>query len=60
MYNNTANTTYTDLLDTETRTSSRKLVAHAGPVYGCSFSPDSSFLLSGSEDGTGAYLCVMW
>lgn len=30
----------------------RRLVGHAGPVYGLSFSPDSRFLLSSSEDKT--------
>ena len=28
------------------------LVGHSGPVYGCSLSPDGSFLLSSSEDAT--------
>ena len=28
------------------------LIGHSGPVYGCSLSPDSSFLLSGSEDSS--------
>ena len=28
------------------------LVGHSGAVYGCSLSPDSSFLLSSSEDAT--------
>jgi transcription initiation factor TFIID subunit 5 len=30
----------------------RKLVGHAGPVYGTSFSPDNHWLLSASEDTT--------
>lgn len=30
----------------------RRLVGHAGPVYGLSFSPDSRYLLSASEDKT--------
>ncbi|ODQ66045.1 WD40 repeat-like protein, partial [Nadsonia fulvescens var. elongata DSM 6958] len=33
-------------------TSSRKLVGHSGPVYGLSFSPDSKYLVSSSEDKT--------
>ncbi len=32
--------------------SQRTLIGHAGPVYACSFSPDSEYLLSCSEDGT--------
>ena len=31
----------------------RVLVGHAGPVYCTSFNTDNSFLVSGSEDGTG-------
>ena len=30
----------------------RQLVGHSGPVYSTSFSPDNTFLLSASEDGT--------
>ncbi|RKP27510.1 WD40-repeat-containing domain protein [Syncephalis pseudoplumigaleata] len=30
----------------------RRLIGHSGPVYGLSFSPDSRFLLSSSEDST--------
>jgi transcription initiation factor TFIID subunit 5 len=30
----------------------KKMVGHAGPVYGVSFSPDDKYLISGSEDGT--------
>lgn len=30
----------------------RRLVGHAGPVYGLSFSPDNKYLLSSSEDKT--------
>jgi len=32
--------------------SSRRLIGHSGPVYGCSFSPDQRFLLSASQDNT--------
>lgn len=28
------------------------LVGHSGPIYGLSFSPDTQFLLSSSEDTT--------
>ena len=31
----------------------RLLTGHSGPVFGTSFNPDNSFLISGSEDGTG-------
>ena len=31
----------------------RVLHGHSGPIYGVSFSPDRSFVLSSSEDGTG-------
>jgi len=31
----------------------RLLSGHSGPVYSTSFNPDNSFLISGSEDGTG-------
>lgn len=30
----------------------KKLIGHAGPVYGLSFSADDKYLISGSEDGT--------
>ena len=31
----------------------QQLVGHSGPVYSTSFNPDNTFLVSGSEDGTG-------
>ncbi|KAF9425867.1 Transcription initiation factor TFIID subunit 5 [Podila epigama] len=33
-------------------TESRKLIGHAGPVFGTSFSPDNKYLISCSEDKT--------
>ena len=36
----------------------RQLVGHSGPVYGTAFSPDNTFLLSASEDGTSTYSTV--
>lgn len=36
----------------DTSVLSRRLVGHAGPVYGLSFSPDNRYLLSSSEDKT--------
>ncbi len=36
----------------DTGTTARNLHGHGGPVYGLSFSPDRTLLLSGSEDGT--------
>lgn len=38
--------------DRERNESLRKLVGHAGPVYGVSFSPDNKFLILGSQDKT--------
>lgn len=37
---------------TDTSVLARRLVGHAGPVYGLSFSPDNRYLLSSSEDKT--------
>ena len=34
-------------------TDSRKLIGHAGPVFGASFSPDNKYLITCSEDKTG-------
>ncbi len=34
----------------------RQLIGHNGPVFSTSFNPDNSFLISGSEDGTGKLL----
>lgn len=34
-------------------TTYKKLIAHAGPVYGVSFSHDNQYLISCSEDQTG-------
>lgn len=36
----------------DTATTSKRLVGHAGPVYGVSFSPDQRYLLSASADKT--------
>ena len=38
-----------------------QLIGHTGPVFSTSFNPDNSYLLSGSEDGTGlhAKICFM-
>ncbi|CAN6652763.1 transcription initiation factor TFIID subunit 5 [Trichomonascus vanleenenianus] len=38
--------------ENEEATSSRRLIGHAGAVFGTSFSPDNRFLLSSSEDKT--------
>lgn len=35
---------------TDTSMLARRLIGHAGPVYGLSFSPDNRYLLSSSED----------
>ncbi|KAG9324959.1 hypothetical protein KVV02_005198 [Mortierella alpina] len=35
-----------------TGTDSRKLIGHAGPVFGASFSPDNKYLITCSEDKT--------
>lgn len=35
---------------TDTSMLSRRLIGHAGPIYGLSFSPDNRYLLSSSED----------
>ena len=40
------------MLDESTAETSKNLYGHSGPVYGVSFSPDRSQLLSCSEDGT--------
>jgi len=39
------------MMDDTTSESCKELVGHSGPVYAVSFSPDRTFLLSGSEDG---------
>ena len=40
------------IMDDSTAETSKELIGHSGPVYGVSFSPDKSMLLSGSEDGS--------
>lgn len=47
-----ASTKLEDLQDPESAEDVKTLVGHTGPVYSTSFSPDNTFLLSGSEDGT--------
>eukprot|EP00038_Savillea_parva_P011335 m.196804 g.196804 ORF g.196804 m.196804 type:complete len:680 (+) comp19909_c0_seq1:100-2139(+) len=47
-----ASTKMEDLLDDSSAEEVKTLIGHTGPVYSTSFSPDNSFLLSGSEDGT--------
>ena len=39
------------MMDESTAETCKELVGHSGPVYAVSFSPDRTFLLSGSEDG---------
>ncbi len=39
------------MMDDSTAETCKELVGHSGPVYAVSFSPDRTFLLSGSEDG---------
>jgi len=39
------------MMDDTTSECCKELVGHSGPVYAVSFSPDRTFLLSGSEDG---------
>jgi transcription initiation factor TFIID subunit 5 len=34
----------------------KKLIGHAGPVYGISFSHDNQYLISCSEDQTGIHI----
>lgn len=41
------------MMDDTTASDTKTLVAHSGPVYAVSFSPDRHYLLSSSEDGTG-------
>ena len=41
------------MMDDKTAIDNRKLKGHSGAVYGLSFSPDKTLLLSCSEDGTG-------
>ena len=48
----TGSTVLADLYDDASARPSARLVGHAGPVYGCGFSPDNNFLVSGAEDGT--------
>lgn len=38
--------------DQHNNDNTRRLVGHSGPVYGMSFSPDSKYLISASEDKT--------
>ena len=40
-------------MDDTTASDTKTLLAHSGPVYAVSFSPDRHYLLSSSEDGTG-------
>ena len=40
------------MMDDSSAEQSKMLLGHAGPVYGLSFSPDRTMLLSCSEDGT--------
>ena len=40
------------MMDDSSGEQSKSLVGHSGPVYGLSFNPDRSLLLSCSEDGT--------
>jgi len=40
------------MMDDSSAETSKELVGHSGPVYGVSFSPDKTLLLSGSEDGS--------
>jgi transcription initiation factor TFIID subunit 5 len=40
------------MLDENSAEQSKMLLGHSGPVYGLSFSPDRTMLLSCSEDGT--------
>ena len=40
------------MMDDSTAEQSKLLLGHSGPVYGLSFSPDRTMLLSCSEDGT--------
>ncbi|KAF9286139.1 Transcription initiation factor TFIID subunit 5 [Mortierella alpina] len=41
-----------DRVRERTGTDSRKLIGHAGPVFGASFSPDNKYLITCSEDKT--------
>lgn len=41
------------IMDERNAESQRLLCGHAGPVYGVSFCPDKTLLLSCSEDSTG-------
>ncbi len=41
------------IVDPSSSSDVRQLTGHSGPVYSTSFNPDNTFLLSGSEDGTG-------
>ena len=40
------------MMDERSTTDSKQLFGHSGPVYNTSFSPDRSYMLSCSEDGT--------
>ena len=40
------------MMDDSSAEQSKMLLGHSGPVYGLSFSPDRTMLLSCSEDGT--------
>ena len=39
------------MMDESSGETSKSLIGHSGPVYGLSFNPDKSLLLSCSEDG---------
>lgn len=43
------------MFDESSAADTRTLIGHSGPIFGVSFSPDKSFLVSGSEDGTGMF-----
>lgn len=47
-------------LDAESSTESLTLVGHSGPVYGVSYSPDKTLLLSASEDSSGYIRYLMF
>ena len=41
-----------DFYDPDSKSSSKQLVGHSGPVYSTCFTPENNFVISGSQDGT--------